>query len=129
MDRLQAVAHVRQGAGDDDAHGVFQERRLHLLAQIRRAHDGAVAAVGALHDLAMGVRQVVLDERLRAHLVGDHRAGAARGVVVLLGILGIGEGAFQVVLFPAAVRRVEVLLGAVEELVERIVVVCHLDSP
>ena len=39
------------------------------------------------------------------------------------------EGAFQVVLFPAAVRRVEVLLGAVEELVERIVVVCHLDSP
>ena len=129
MDRLQAVAHVRQSAGDDDAHGVFQERRLHLLAQVRRAHDGAVAAVGALHDLAMGARQVVLDERLRAHLVGDHRAGAARGVVVLLGILGIGEGAFQVILFPVAIRRVEVLLRAVQELVERIVVVCHLDSP
>ena len=77
----------------------------------------------------MGARQVVLDERLGAHLVGDHRAGAARGIVVGLGVLRVGEGAFQVVLFPAAVRRVEVLLGAVEELVERIVVVCHLDSP
>jgi hypothetical protein len=31
MDRLQAVAYVRQSAGDDDAHGVIDVRRAHLV--------------------------------------------------------------------------------------------------
>ena len=38
--RLEAVAHVRQGAGHDDGHGVVQEGPLHLLLDLDRL-DGA----------------------------------------------------------------------------------------
>ena len=37
MDGLQAVAHVRQGARDDDAHRVLDERLAHLVARTRRS--------------------------------------------------------------------------------------------
>ncbi len=34
VDRLEAVAHVGQGAGDDDAHGVVEVGALHLLVDV-----------------------------------------------------------------------------------------------
>ena len=36
--RLEPVPHIRQGAGNDDRHGVFEEAFLHLLLQIHRYH-------------------------------------------------------------------------------------------
>ena len=36
VDRLEAVPHIGQGAGDDDAHGIVDEGILHLLVQV---HD------------------------------------------------------------------------------------------
>ena len=41
---LQAVAHVRQRARDDDAHRVVEIRPLHLLGDCNRAHVARVAA-------------------------------------------------------------------------------------
>ncbi len=38
MHGLQAVAHIRERARHDDAHGILQERLLHLLAQLCRLH-------------------------------------------------------------------------------------------
>ena len=56
--RLQAVAHVGQGAGHDNGHGVFQEGGLHLFTEEGRANRGALAAVGPRDDGAVGVRHV-----------------------------------------------------------------------
>ena len=39
--RLEAVAHVRQGAGHDDRHGVLEERALHLLLYLDRLNGAA----------------------------------------------------------------------------------------
>ena len=58
MYRLEAVTDVRQGARDDNAHGVFQERSLHFLAEVCGANDRAFAAVGIFHDAAVRVRHV-----------------------------------------------------------------------
>ena len=81
--RLQAVAHVGQGAGHDNGHGVFQEGGLHLLAEKRRAHRGALAAVGPLDDRAVGVGHV-----------HHHRAGPlllGNGVLLVQGGRGRGN--------------------------------------
>jgi len=65
MNGLQTVADIGQRSGDDNAHGVLKERRLHLLAKISRAHDGALAAVGVFDDGSM-----------RTGHVDDHRLSA-----------------------------------------------------
>jgi hypothetical protein len=36
VDRLQAVAHIRERARDDHAHGVVEEARAHLLLELAR---------------------------------------------------------------------------------------------
>ena len=102
MDRLQAVAHVGQGAADDDAHGIFQERRSHLLAQICRANGGAFAAVCVLDDGAVGVGDGGhIDKRAGLILLG-HRARRYR--VAGLGLLDV---------LLAGVRRV--FLGGIDQ--------------
>ena len=45
MDRFEAVAHVGQGAGDDDAHGVVEIRGVHLGGDFDFA-DGSYHFVG-----------------------------------------------------------------------------------
>ena len=87
MDRLQAVAHIGQGTADDDAHGILQERRSHLLAQIRRTNGGAFAAVCILDDGAVGVGDGGhVDKRAGLVLFG-HRARRYR--VAGLGLLDV----------------------------------------
>ena len=123
VNRLQAVAHVRQGARDDDAHGVFQERRLHLLAEVGGAHDGALAAVGAFDDGAVRVRdRRHVDQRARLVLLGHERAGAR---LVLAALDVVQHVVFVAGLGRFDIARVVILFGAIQELVERIVVVCH----
>ena len=123
VNRLQAVTHVRQGARDDDAHGVFQERRLHLLAEVGGAHDGALAAVGALDDGAVRVRdRRQVDQRARLVLLGHERAGAR---LVLAALDVVQHVVFVAGLGRFDIARVVILFGAIQELVERIVVVCH----
>ena len=98
--RLQTVAHVGQGAGDDNGHGILEEGGLHLLAEKCRAHDGALAAVGALDDGAVGVWHVD-HQRAGALFLGDE-AGL---IAVLVGVFhvfffiegGAGAGEFRVV--------------------------------
>ena len=107
MDGLEAVAHIRQGARDDDAHRVLEEGGLHLLAQIRGAHDGSLAAVGVLDDGAMGVGHVH-HHRLRARLVGHRCADGLLGGRLLF------EDPFPIV---------GILFGAAEQLVERSILV------
>ena len=94
MNRLEAVAHVREGAGGDDGHGVLDEGLLHLRAELadlqRAAVDVRLAGV-----LAARVGTKALLELLVV------------GVLVLLGVLldvdvgavvslGAGEQAPQV---------------------------------
>ena len=87
MDRLQAVAHVGQGAADDDAHGILQERRCHFLAEICRTNGGAFAAVCVLDDRAVGVGDGGhVDERAGLVFLG-HRARRHR--VAGLGLLDV----------------------------------------
>ena len=44
--RLEPVAHVGQGAGDDDGHGVLEERALHLLLDLNRLDRTADRLLG-----------------------------------------------------------------------------------
>ena len=44
--RLEPVAHVGQGAGDDDGHGVLEERALHLLLDLDRLDGTADRLLG-----------------------------------------------------------------------------------
>ena len=100
MHRLQAVAHIGQGAGDDNGHGILEEGGLHLLTEKCRAHDGALAAVGALDDGAVGVGHVN-HQRAGALFLGDE-AGL---VAVFVGVFHVfffikgraGAGEFRVV--------------------------------
>ena len=51
MHRLQAVAHVRQGAGDDHGHGIVEIARLHLIndadgADVRRVGEDGLVGQG-----------------------------------------------------------------------------------
>ena len=48
MDRLEAVAHVRQGAGDDDAHRVVEVRDAHLVLDADGADVAQVVGHGVL---------------------------------------------------------------------------------
>ena len=107
MDGFETVAHIRQGARDDDAHRVLEEGGLHLLAQIRGAHDGALAAVGVLDDGAVGVGHVH-HHRLRARLVGHRCADGLLGGRLLFGDLLLIVG---------------ILFGTAEQLVERSVLI------
>ncbi len=127
--RLQAVAHVGQGAGHDNGHGIFQEGGLHLLAEKRRAHRGALAAVGPLDDRAVGVGHVH-HHRAGPLLLGNGvllvQGGRGRGNLGILVALVIGVDLFgqvQRVLFGGLYPG---LLVGVEVLVFKI---CHLGSP
>ena len=95
VDRLQPVAGVGQGPGDDDGHGVVEEGALHLLLDLDgldRAEPGAgaVAVVGGRrsggsdvssdveepHVVGVGWMKCLRTStsspiRMRAHLVGD----------------------------------------------------------
>ena len=53
--RLEAVAHVGQGPGDDDRHGVLEERALHLLLDLD-GFDGPADRVLAGRDLVAPAR-------------------------------------------------------------------------
>ena len=54
--RLEAVAHVGQGAGDDDRHGVLEERALHLLLDLNGLDGAADRLVGAGRGVAAPAR-------------------------------------------------------------------------
>ena len=120
MNRLQAVAHVGKGARHDDAHRIFEEARLHFLAEIGAAHDGALATVGAFHYLAVGARHFH-HQRLRLHLLGDD--GAAARSPAGTGILFLFFHVVQDVVFDG------IFFGAVQQLVKAVVqivvVFCH----
>ena len=55
--RFQAVAHIRQRAGHDNRHGVFKERRAHLLREVRGRHlaDVDVERAHAPLDLCLDI--------------------------------------------------------------------------
>ena len=59
LGRLQPVTGVRQGAGNDDGHGVIQERLGHLIRYIDR---GDVIVGRVAHYVAMGVK-LLIEER------------------------------------------------------------------
>ena len=106
VNRLQAVTHIGKRARDDNAHGIFQERCLHLFAQVGAANSRAFAAVRTLDDLTMGGRHVN-KHRLCELLFRDCGADSRRGGTFLRFLfLGFGLG---------------ILLGAGKHLVERIV--------
>ena len=73
--RLEAVAHVRQGAGGDNRHRVFDEGLLHLLAELRDLQRAAV-------DVLAGALSTVDDAEALLELL----------IVVLLVVLGLGIG-------------------------------------
>ena len=52
--RLQAVAHIGQGAGHDDRHRVVDEAALHLVLQLDRL-DGVAGAVGPVGAVVLAV--------------------------------------------------------------------------
>ena len=52
MDRLQAVAHIGQGAADDHAHGVIEIRAAHLVFDVDGDVALVVTAIAAERDLA-----------------------------------------------------------------------------
>ena len=65
--RLEAVAHVRQGPGHDDRHGVLEERALHLLLDL----DGLDRAARPAHRRSGGVpfaRRPLPGPRFRASI-------------------------------------------------------------
>ena len=70
MNGLQTVANVGQRTRDDDAHGVLEKRRLHLLAEVGGAHDGAFSAVGVFDDGSVRIGHVD-DHRLSALFLGN----------------------------------------------------------
>ena len=106
MNGLQAVAHIGKRSRDDNAHRIFQERRLHLFAQVGTANSRAFATVCALDDLSVGGRHVD-EHRLRELLFGYCRADGGSG------------GIFLRFLFPFL--GLSVLLGTGKHLVERVV--------
>ena len=55
MHRLQPVPDIRQGAGHDNAHGVVDIRRLHLVPQIYR-HNLALTKIHFLTSKSMYVK-------------------------------------------------------------------------
>ena len=90
MDRLQAVAHVGQGAGRDDRHRVFDEALAHLMAELGELQGPAVFV----------------------HLAG---VGAATGVAELLLELAVVVGVILVVALDVDVGALVLGTGAVEQ--------------
>ena len=106
MNGLQAVAHIGKRSRDDNAHRIFQERRLHLFTQISAANGRAFAAICALDDLSVGGRHVD-EHRLCELLFRDCGADGRRGGTFLRFLfLGFSLG---------------ILLGAGKHLFERVV--------
>ena len=116
--RLQTVAHVGKRARDDDAHRVFEERRLHLLAQVGRADDGSLAAVGPLDDGAVrSAERRGVDQRAGAVLVGHAHArqtGCGFALVSRFAVRSIRRAASL-----CAGRSIVIRFGARKHLVER----------
>ena len=52
VDRLEAVAHIGEGAADDHAHGVIEVRAAHLVFDVYGDVAFVVAAIAAERDLA-----------------------------------------------------------------------------
>ena len=101
MHRLQAVAHIRQGAGRDDRHGVFDEALSHLAAKLRDLElsavdilarvfttvDGSEALLKLLAVLSILLVRVILDIDVGA-LVVALRTGKQTLLVVWQPLVG-----------------------------------------
>ena len=106
MNGLQTVAHIGKRSRDDNAHRIFQERRLHLFAQVGTANGRTFAAIRALDNLSVGGRHVD-EHRLRKLLFRYCRAdGGSGGIFLRFLFLGLS---------------LSILLGTGKHLVERIV--------
>ncbi len=85
--RLQPVAHVRQGARDDDRHRVVEEARAHLLLELARLDPARAERPGRRPQTSRTFtsRRVLLDEEAaRLDLVAhQHREELVGGVRVL----------------------------------------------
>ena len=106
MNGLQAVAHIGKRSRDDNAHGIFQERCLHLFAQVGAANSRTLAAIRSFDNLSVGGRHVD-EHRLRKLLFRYCRADGRSG------------GTFLRFLFPFL--GLSILLGTGKHLIERIV--------
>ena len=106
MNGLQAVAHIGKRSRDDNAHGIFQERCLHLFAQVGAANSRTLAAIRSFDNLSVGGRHVN-EHRLRKLLFRYCRADGRSG------------GTFLRFLFPFL--GLSILLGTGKHLIERIV--------
>ena len=103
---LQTVAHIGKRSRDDNAHGVFQERCLHLFAQVGTANSRTLAAIRSFDNLSVGGRHID-EHRLRELLFRYCRAdGGSGGIFLRFLFLGFS---------------LSVLLGTGKHLVERIV--------
>ena len=106
MNWLQTIAHIGKRSRDDNAHGVFQERCLHLFAQVGTANSRTLAAIRSFDNLSVGGRHV--DEHRLRELLFRYRRSDGRG-----------GGIFLRFLFPFL--GFSILLGTGKHLVERIV--------
>ena len=106
MNGLQTVAHIGKRSRDNNAHGVFQERCLHLFAQVGTANSRTLAAIRSFDNLSVGGRHID-EHRLRELLFRYCRADGGSG------------GIFLRFLFPFL--DLSILLGTGKHLVERII--------
>ena len=118
MHRLQAIAHVRQGARRDDRHRVLDERLLHLAAKLRNLELAAV-------DILAG----------RGTTVDFAKALLELGVVILFFVLGVGVIGIRIAvltLLGAGEQALQIVGHAgVADLVHTLVIVdivCHVTS-
>ena len=116
VNRLQAVADVRQGARRDDRHRVLDEGLAHLVAELLDLERAAVLVGLARVDAGAGVAELLLELAVVIVIVGVVCAfGLVVDVLALVGGLGSIEQAPEVVGQRGLVaRRVVVIL------------VCHL---
>ena len=116
--RLQAIAHVRQGARRDDRHRVLDERLLHLAAKLRNLKLAAVdvlAGRGTTVDFAKTLLElgvVILLFVLGVGVIGIR--------VAVLTLLGAGEQALQIVGHAGVAGLVHTLVS--------VDIVCHVTS-
>ena len=88
MNGLQTVAHIGKRSRDDNAHGVFQERRLHLFAQVGTANGRTLAAIRSFDNLSVGGRHV--DEHRLRELFFRYRRADGRSGGIFLRFLFLG---------------------------------------
>ena len=118
VNRLQAVAHVRQGARRDDRHRILDERLLHLTAELRDLELSAVDILtgrGTTVDFAKALLELAVVFFLV--IIGIGVIGVR---IAVLALLSTGKQAFQII-------RHASVAGLVHTLVI-VDIVCHVTS-